>query len=167
MKPRKKPELTRSQIQARASACTEKVLEACAQLPSLGGEAPVLREYVAESARKIFQAEVAGMLVRDGDNYQLGAVSAAVQPGRVRRPCCLTPNHLPLRPPNRRDCLTSGSPTATWKGRKFTTDSRNPWLPPSPRFVLLMVRSTVFAAVEVSAFSVLGIPPAWSLRTRS
>src|SRR5882672_4734535 len=81
MKQRKKTGLPRSRTQTQTPACTEKVLEACAQLPLLGGEAPVLREYVAESARKIFQAEVAGMLLQDGDKYLPEAVSPAVQAG--------------------------------------------------------------------------------------
>ena len=45
----------------------ERVLEACAELPSFSGELPVLRQRIAESAREIFQAVVAGMMVRDGE----------------------------------------------------------------------------------------------------
>src|SRR5260221_5411067 len=76
MKPKRKPGPPHSRIEVRAFACMEKVLEVCAQLPSQGGDPQVLREYIAESGRKIFQAAVAGVLVREGESYQQGAVSS-------------------------------------------------------------------------------------------
>ena len=148
--------MTRSQIQARASACTEKVLEACAQLPSLGGEAPVLREYVAESARKIFQAEVAGMLVRDGDNYQLGAVSAAVQPGTGKTALLSHAQSFAAQATEQKRLLNFRFSYRDLEGEKIYYGLAQPLVTSQSAVVLVMVRSTVFAAVEVSAFSVLG-----------
>jgi len=56
----------------------ESVLEACAQIPSLSGDTLVLRQHIAESARDIFQAIVAGMMVRDGEAYLPGAICTTV-----------------------------------------------------------------------------------------
>ncbi|HLK53622.1 MAG TPA: hypothetical protein VKU42_09200, partial [Candidatus Angelobacter sp.] len=69
MRPTRKTVKARPKAPARASTCMENVLEACVQLPSLSGEPPVLRQYIAESARKIFDAAVAGMMVRDGESF--------------------------------------------------------------------------------------------------
>src|SRR5690348_3503570 len=55
----------------------EKVLEACAQLPLVGSEATALREFVAETARKVFAATLSGILARRGETYSLEAVSSA------------------------------------------------------------------------------------------
>src|SRR5205807_8204971 len=60
------------------SECLQEVLEACAQLPSKAGPA-VLRDYVADSARKIFQASLAGILAREGEGYVLGSQGEATR----------------------------------------------------------------------------------------
>src|ERR1700729_4100586 len=78
MRPTRKTAKARSKAPARASSCMENVLEACVQLPTLSGDPPVLRQYIAESARKIFEAVVAGMMVRDGESFLPGAVCTDV-----------------------------------------------------------------------------------------
>src|SRR5882724_10828167 len=153
---RRKPGLTRSQIQTRASASMEKVLEACANLPSLGGEAPVLREYLAESARKIFQAEVAGMLVQDGDNYLLGAVSPPVQSGGGKTALLSHAQSFAAQATEQQRLLNFRFAYRDLEGEKIYYGLAQPLVTTQSAVVLLVVRSTVFAPSEVSAFSVLG-----------
>src|SRR5262249_50359918 len=64
----------RSRSQLKASACTERVLEACKQLPTLAAGPVVLREHLVSSAAKIFKLAVAAVLLRAGEKY----VSAAL-----------------------------------------------------------------------------------------
>jgi PAS domain S-box-containing protein len=53
----------------------EKALEACTQLPQGYQDLPTLHTYVAEKARDISQALVAGLLVKQGETYGLAHVS--------------------------------------------------------------------------------------------
>src|SRR6185312_15897085 len=69
MRPRTKASPIRSKAPAKAPVTLEKVLEACAELPSFTGEPPFLRQRIAESAQRIFQAAVAGIMVREGESY--------------------------------------------------------------------------------------------------
>ncbi len=156
MKPKKKPGPPRSRIQVRASACMEKVLEACAQLPLLGSEPSVLREYVAESARKIFQAVVAGMLVRDGDNYQLGAVATAVQAGTGKTALLSHARSFAAQATEQKKLLNFRFAYRELEEEKIYYGLAQPLVTCQSAAVLLVVRSTVFAPDEVSAFSVLG-----------
>src|SRR6266404_463145 len=76
MKSRSKAGQIRPTIQARTSDCLERVLEACAHLPSLNREPAALYEYLSASASKIFQAAVAGMLLREDENYSALAIAS-------------------------------------------------------------------------------------------
>jgi PAS domain S-box-containing protein len=59
----------------------EKVVDVCSQLGQLGADAAVVRDFVAESVRKLLAATVAGVLVKTGENYGLLALSSAVKEG--------------------------------------------------------------------------------------
>ncbi|MGZ7051795.1 MAG: hypothetical protein ACXVJ0_07055, partial [Candidatus Angelobacter sp.] len=76
MRPIPKATPVRSKPPAKAPAAMERVLEACAELVSFNGELPVLRQRIAESAREIFRAVVAGIMVRDCESYLPAAVCA-------------------------------------------------------------------------------------------
>jgi hypothetical protein len=54
----------------------ENVLAACIELASLTGEPPVLRRHIAETARKIFQSLVAGVMLGDGAGLLSTATAA-------------------------------------------------------------------------------------------
>jgi two-component system NtrC family sensor kinase len=74
MRPKKKPGYSHTGAQVRSGAILEQVLAACARLPS--GDTKVLQDYFAETARRIFQAEAAGVLIKDGDGHSWAAVCA-------------------------------------------------------------------------------------------
>src|SRR5882672_1556616 len=156
MKQRKKTGLARSRIQAQMSACVEKVLEACSQLPSLGGEAPVLREYVAESARKIFQAEVAGMLLQDGDKYLPDAVSTSAQAGMGKTALLTHARSFAAQAIEQKREISFHFAYRDLEKEKIYYGLAQPLVTGQAAAVLLVVRSTVFVPSEVSAFSVLG-----------
>src|SRR4051812_48297224 len=79
MKSRKKSVPLSSRTNIGESCCMEQVQAVCAQLPTMVGTPQRLREYIAESARKIFQVTVAAILVRNGNDYRLETVSADPQ----------------------------------------------------------------------------------------
>ena len=58
------------------SSAIHKVLDACAQLSRINGSQAALRSYVAETARDISQAVVAGMLLKADQTYVLGSIAA-------------------------------------------------------------------------------------------
>ncbi|HWX56159.1 MAG TPA: PAS domain S-box protein [Verrucomicrobiae bacterium] len=60
---------------ASTQTLVQQVLEACAELPLLTGDPAGVREYVADAARTIFSLDIAGMLVREGNDYVLATVS--------------------------------------------------------------------------------------------
>ncbi|HKR95565.1 MAG TPA: hypothetical protein VJW55_09400, partial [Candidatus Angelobacter sp.] len=79
MKTKRKPAQLRSRIQARSSACTERVLEACLHLASLGTGAPGLREEIVNAAGRTFHASVAGMFLREDDGFRSVAIAAPTE----------------------------------------------------------------------------------------
>src|SRR6185369_15188396 len=78
MRPTRKTAQVRTKPLSRSSLSMEEVLEACAKLPSLSGDATALRQHIAESAKDIFQAVLAGMMVRHGESYLPGAICTDV-----------------------------------------------------------------------------------------
>src|SRR5205085_8128508 len=66
----------RPRIAVVSSECLQEVLEACAHLP-LNGDPAALRDYVAETARRVFQASLAGILVRERESYVLESLGDA------------------------------------------------------------------------------------------
>src|SRR5260370_16998154 len=77
MRRRRKPRRGYPGAQPSPGALLDQALAACAQLPA--GELKVLREYFAETARKVFQAGVAGILVKHGAGYTLRVFSPPAQ----------------------------------------------------------------------------------------
>ena len=135
----------------------ERVLEACAQLPLLGGEPASLREYIAETARKTFQGAVSGLLVRDGDTFVRLAATAATTSASSKT-----------------DLL---SHAASFAGQALAQNKllnfRFSYRPPAGEeevlyglahplglsesaVALLVLRNVSFSPAEVSAFNVLG-----------
>ncbi len=156
MKPKRKPGPPRSRIEVRAFACTEKVLEVCAQLPAQGGDPQVLREYVAESARKIFQAAVAGVLVREGESYQQGAVSSDEETKKTQAALLSHVRSFAVQAIEQKRLLNFRFAYRDPEGEEIYYGLAQPLITCQSTGVLLVVRSTVFAPEEVSAFSVLG-----------
>src|ERR1051325_7586461 len=67
--------------QTRPATCKERVLDACAQLALLSPEPVALQKHIAESASQIFQAAVAGLLVREGERHLPAAVASGSENG--------------------------------------------------------------------------------------
>src|SRR5690349_10215663 len=79
MRPRKKIGQARPQKQAMISACQQKVLEACAQLPQLCGDIGVLRDYLTEVGRSALQGMLCALVAKDGDTLAVRSLSAEVR----------------------------------------------------------------------------------------
>ena len=60
----------RPRVSAASSECLREVLEACAHLP-LGDDLGTLRDYVTETARRVFRVPMAGILAREHEGYLL------------------------------------------------------------------------------------------------
>src|ERR1700694_3617879 len=136
-----------------SSECLQEVLEACANLP-LKADTVALRDYVAESTRRIFQACLAGILVRENDTYILEPVrfgaSTVVQTELVScaKTCAIQAIHqqklLDFRfsPEKSEDKDYHGLTQSLQTGAASTA--------------LLVMRKTPFSPNEISAFRVLG-----------
>src|SRR5260221_3893459 len=146
----------RSKATAKAPAPMERVLEACAELQSFNGEVPVLRQRIADLAREIFQGVVAGMMVRDGESCLPAAVCA--------------PTDDPLRTKALMEHARSFATQAIEQKRQLNfqfsyrlAESEalyyglaQPILTTGTLAALLVVRGSIFAPAEVSAFGVMG-----------
>jgi two-component system NtrC family sensor kinase len=132
----------------------EQVLAACSRIPR--GEIKRLREYLAEAAKKIFQAEAAGVLIKDGDGFSWGAVSAGAGKGVA------TAGFLACSQPSAGEALTSnrlvnfrfscrqGAEELSYRALAY------PLISEHSSAVLLAIRKAVYSPSEVSVFHVLG-----------
>jgi len=161
--PRPKPQ-AQAKAKPKAGTPIEKILEACAQLQALNAEPPVLREFIAETARKTFALTVAGIVVRQPDGDKLAAVSPAAK----------TTSAKPGKEPSGKTALLAHARSfaaqtiehkrlLSFRFSYKDSDGQNvyhglglPLITSQSSSALLAIRSTVFALSEVSAFHVLG-----------
>jgi PAS domain S-box-containing protein len=154
VKQRRKP-AARGRAPAKASPI-EKVLEACGQLPAVGVNEAVLKEFIAETARKVFVAALSGILARQGEAYSLEAVSAASKegPGSSALLSHATSFASQAIEQNRllnfRFSYRDGGVEHAGHGLALPLVTRH------SAAALLLVRRTVFSPAELSAFTVLG-----------
>jgi PAS domain S-box-containing protein len=134
----------------------DKVLEACTQLQAMYGEARAVREYVAETARKVFAAALSGILLRDGQTYSLEVVSSGVKDGPGRSVLLSHARSFAgqaieeSRLLNFRFSYQEGGRAEICHGLAL------PLVTTQSAAALLLVRRTVFSPAELSAFNVLG-----------
>src|SRR6267154_4204408 len=145
----------RSKAPAKAPTHMERVLEACAELQSFNGEVPVLRQRIADSAREIFQGVVAGMMVRDGETYLSATVCTTDDPLRAKAlmehaRSFATQAIEQERQLNFQFSYRLAESEAVYHGLA------QPILTTGTIAVLVMVRSSIFAPAEGSAFGVMG-----------
>src|SRR5947209_3831907 len=155
LKPKQKLAQPRPRAPVRSSACTERVLEACQQLPSLAAEPPVLREHIVSSAAKIFQAAVAAILVREGDKY----VSAAVvsdEAGRGGEALITHARSFATQAVEQKRLLNFRFSYRSSEGETIYHGLAQHLTTAKSATALLAVRSAPFSSAEVSAFGVLG-----------
>ncbi|MBZ5521820.1 MAG: PAS domain S-box protein [Acidobacteriia bacterium] len=145
----------RPRTPAASSACMQKVLEVCAQLPRLGSDAGAVREFAAEAARKILQAPVAGFLRRDGDTYVLGSVSSETRQ-ESGKPALISQARSFAAQAIEKKKLVNFRFTFKTDVETVYCGMAQPLVTTQSVFALLVLRRSAFSAAEISAFHLLG-----------
>ena len=155
---RSKPKLAqpRTKTQVLSSACTESVLEACLELSRLNAEPAVLREHIVSSAGKIFEAAVAGMMVRDGDSYLPAAISAEGEDAAGTQALLSHARSFATQAIEQKRLLNFRFSYRSREGEAIYHGLAQPLISAQSVACLLVVRSAAFSPAEVAAFSVLG-----------
>ncbi|HEY5029699.1 MAG TPA: GAF domain-containing protein, partial [Candidatus Angelobacter sp.] len=146
----------RSKSPAKATAPLERVLETCAELSSFSGELPVLRQRIAESARDIFQAVVAGIMVRDGESYLPATVCTGVDDPANAKALMEHARSFAAQAIEQKRSVNFRFSYRLPESEAIFYGLAQPILTTGAAAVLLAVRTTVFAPAEVSAFGVMG-----------
>ncbi len=140
-------------MSAAGSECLREVLEACAHLP-LGDDLDALRDYVAETARRVFRVPMAGILVREHEGYVFesrgddGSILENKELVSSARSCAIQAIHqqklmeFRFSPSRSEDDDYHGLVQPLQDGASSTA--------------LLMARKDHFSPTEISAFQVLG-----------
>jgi PAS domain S-box-containing protein len=145
----------------------EKVVDVCFQLGQLAADRPVVRDFVAESARKLFAATVAGVLAKTGDSYVLLAASSSVKEGAGKTALMSHAKSFASqaieqnRTSNFRFSYRDSEGEKIYYGiamplgslEKGSTEKGSS---PENSGALMAVRRTVFEPSEVAAFNLLG-----------
>jgi PAS domain S-box-containing protein len=76
MRPEKKSRQVRPRAPVKRTAISQKVLQACAQLPLLNHDSARLRTHIAETAKEILGGLAAGIILQSGETYIMGALAA-------------------------------------------------------------------------------------------
>jgi PAS domain S-box-containing protein len=134
----------------------EKVLEACAQLPLLGGDPAALREFLAEAARRIFTATVAGMLVRSRNDYVLDATAGATKDGAIRIELLSHAKSFAAQAIDQKRLLNFRFSYREEESDRVFYGLALPLVGPQSESALLVVRRTIFSPAELAAFNLLG-----------
>jgi two-component system NtrC family sensor kinase len=152
MRPRRKPGYGHPGAQVSSGALLEQVLAACAQLPA--GDTKALREYFAGTARRIFQAGAAGVLVKNGDRYALEPSAGKEHSGDSG--LLAHAESFAAQAVGNNRLLNFRFSYRDAEGEKLYCGLAQPLVTSQSASALLMVRKTVFAPGEVSVFHVLG-----------
>src|SRR5260370_14449858 len=134
-------------------ALLDQALAAWGQLPA--GELKVLREYFAETARKVFQAGVAGILVKHGDGYTLGVVSPAGKEESGDASLLSHVESFAAQAVENNKLLNFRFSYRDAGGEKLYCGLAEPLVTSQSSAALLVVRKSVFSSSEVSVFRVL------------
>src|SRR5580765_4628596 len=156
MRPTRKAAPIRSKPPIRPSVSMEEVLEAGAKLPSLSGEPPALRQHIAESARVIFQAAVAGMMVQQGENYLPGAVCTEVAGSADKKALLEHARSFAAQAIEQKRLLDFRFSFRSQGAEAIYYGLAHPMTTTETVAVLLVVRNSMFSPAELSAFNVLG-----------
>jgi len=156
VKPKKKTPQSNPRTPARAGALMEKVLEVCAQLPLLGGKPEALREFLVETARRIFAVTVAGMLVREEESHSLSAISTAVKEGVGKTALLSHAKSFATQAIDAQRLLKFRFAYRGAEGEKIYHGLALPIVTSQSAAALLVVRHTLFSPAEISAFNLLG-----------
>lgn len=156
MKPRRKTGAGRARVPARGVGLFDKVLEACTQLPRTGAEAPAVREFVAEAARKIFVAALSGVVLRQGDSYVLEGVSSAPKASPGKSVLLSHARSFASQAIEQNRLLNFRFSYQDAEGERIYHGLALPLVTTQSSAALLVVRRTLFSSAELSAFNMLG-----------
>jgi len=134
----------------------EKVADVCSQLGQLGSEAAIVRDLVAESARKLLNATVAGVLVKSGETFGLLAVSSAVKEGASKTALMSHAKSFASQAIEQNRAINFRFSYRDSEAEKIYYGVAVPLGAPETGGALLAVRRTEFLSVEVAAFNLLG-----------
>ncbi len=134
----------------------EKVVDICFQLGQLGGDAAVIRDFLAESARKLLTATVAGVLVKTGEGFALPAVSSAVKEGASKTALMSHAKSFASQAVEQNRAINFRFSYRDNEGEKIYYGVAAPLGSPENGGALMAVRRTVFLPAEVAAFNLLG-----------
>jgi PAS domain S-box-containing protein len=156
MRPTRKTAQVRTKPLSRSSLSMEEVLEACAKLPSLSGDATALRQHIAESAKDIFQAVLAGMMVRHGESYLPGAICTDVDEPAGSKALLEHARSFATQAIEQKRLLNFRFSFRSQEGEVVYHGLAQPMMTTETASVLLVVRDSIFSPAELSAFGVLG-----------
>ena len=134
----------------------EKVFEACVELPNLSQDPVVLHRHIAESARKIFKAVVAGVMVRDGEGYLPSAVCTAADEAGSKEPLLEHARLFASQAIEQKQLVPFRFSYLGPAGEEMYHGLAQPVVTTRTVAVLLLVRGSAFSSAEVSAFSAFG-----------
>jgi hypothetical protein len=155
MRPISKATPVRTKPPAKAPVSMEKVLEACAGLPSMGGEVAVARQRVAESAREIFKAVVAGIMVSDGGSYLPAAVCTGGGDPASAKALMEHARSFAAEAIEQKRRLNFKFSYRLAESEAIYHGLAQPMVTTGAASVLLVVRNSVFAPADVSAFGMM------------
>jgi PAS domain S-box-containing protein len=150
-------------------------LQECLQLPSVSGGPPALRQHLVDAAGKIFQAVVAGVMVREGESYQAAAVCPTVEtvddggaagastparanPARSGDPGALLAHarSFAAQASEQKRLLNFRFSFPSPPGETIYHGLAQPLVTAQTAAVMVVVRTTAFSSADVAAFGVLG-----------
>src|SRR5579864_3883660 len=136
----------------RSATMLDQVLAVCTQLPA-GGKAS--RDYFAERARKIFQASVSGVLVKENGGYRLSALALAQGEEPGESSLLDHVKSFAAQSVESKRLLNFSFSYQDSDGEKLYCGLAHPLLTSQSSGSILVARCTAFSPDEVSVFRVL------------
>ena len=134
----------------------ERVVDVCSQLGQLEAKSPIVRDFVAESARKLFAATVTGVLVRTPEGFGLLAVSSTVKEGASKTALMSHAKSFASQAIEQNRAIDFRFSYRDSEGEKIYYGVAVPLGSPENGGALMAVRRTIFVPAEIAAFNLLG-----------
>ncbi|HEV2990461.1 MAG TPA: hypothetical protein VG759_18645, partial [Candidatus Angelobacter sp.] len=136
-----------------SSECLQEVLEACARLP-LDGDPVSLRNFVVETARQVFQASLAAILVRKAESYVLES-RADERKNSTNKDLLASARNCAIQAIHQQKLMEFRFSPNRSEAQDYHGLAQ-PLQNGSSATALLMARKAAFSPIEISAFQVLG-----------
>src|ERR1051326_9067558 len=133
----------------------DRVLEACADLTSLPGGLPAVRQRATEAVRDVFHALVSGILVRQGESYHLTAVCSAPGDSMGAKAIIEHARAYATHAMEQNQQITFKFSFGSGKTEGIYHGLAQPIVTTGATSALLMVRKSALTSAEVSAFGVM------------